>query len=190
MGTREPHPARLHHLRLPGSRRSAHARLGLGGRRQTHPDGGSHLAAENHGGRHVVAGCQAAARAHGWSASAQDVAGRPARSIPSRRRRRAGTHDSGYGHQPQAQLRGGSAHPGQRTSQRVDRARQSPGRLGIRRGRSIQRHGIFDGTDPRPGPNESARIPAQSAPSSWRVGTAKKWDSPGPPSGASSSATS
>src|ERR1019366_8746121 len=154
MGTREPHPARLDHLRFPGSRRSAHAWLGFGGRRQTHPEGGSRLAAENHGRRHVLAGCQAATRAHGWSAGAQDVAGRPALSIPSRRRRRTRTHEGGYGHQPQAQLRGGGPHPGQRVSRRVDRAWQSPGRLGIRRGRSIQRHGILDGTDPRPGPTE------------------------------------
>ncbi len=38
LGSRVSHPARRHHLRLHGARRSAHARMGLGSRREAHSD--------------------------------------------------------------------------------------------------------------------------------------------------------
>ena len=81
-------------------------------------------------------------------------------------------------------------HPRQRAARRVGGARQPPRRVGVRRRRSVERHGVDDGADQGARARSSSRACGRGARSSSAPGTAKRSRSPDRPSGASSSATS
>ena len=77
LGSRISHPARRHHLRLHGPRRSAHARMGLGSRREAYSHRRSHLRPEDYGAAALLARCQAPAR-KSWTARSLRKTGRAA----------------------------------------------------------------------------------------------------------------
>ena len=80
LGPRISHPARRHHLRLHGPRRSANSGMGLSPRRKAHSHRRSNLRAEDHGAAALLARRQAAARKHGRPRRPARLARRPADS--------------------------------------------------------------------------------------------------------------
>ena len=77
--------------------------------------------------------------------------------LSPRRRSRESPSENRNGQRPSTLLRRRRTNPRRRPARRMGRARQSPRRLGLRRSRSLKRHRIDDGTDPRPRPTRERR---------------------------------
>ena len=112
---------------------------------------------EDHGAAALLARCQAAARQDGRPACSRRLARRTAHQISPRRQPRARARENRDGQFHPALLRGRRPHSRRAVARRMDRARQSPRCLGLRRRRPQQRHRVDDGADSRAGKVSQAR---------------------------------
>ena len=152
VGTGQPPAARRHRLRLHRARRSADAGLGVdrrgaANRRRARPCRSP---------RSWRCRCRIATSSRfsrRWAARRRPTTGRAACRSPIDSAARRGSHvriDMQTDVQPNFVVEG--RHARHRTARRVGRARQPPRRVGVRRRRSVERHGVDDGADQRARP--------------------------------------
>ena len=188
VGTRKPHPARRHRLRLPRAGRSAHARVGVGARREAHrtPRRRSRCpkiisAPLSWRGRARPPRGDAGAR------RAAGLAGRPADRVS----RRAGTSPSSAC-ACRSTTRSGPIWTvtgritGAIVARRAGHRRQPSRRVGVRRRRSVERHRVADGAGAVARRAREAGRAAERGRSCSRAGTPRSSRSPRRPNGASS----
>ena len=174
VGPGQPPAARRHRLRLHRARRSAHAGLGVHARRAAHSARRGDVAAQDHGAADVASRHPADSRAARRARRARRLEGRPAHRLPPGRRDRAAARAHRHADRHSTQLRGGGTHPRQRAARRVGGARQPPRRVGVRRRRPVERHGVDDGADQGARRPEATGRAAEAHAGVRRHGTAKR----------------
>ena len=187
-GPETPSPARLDHLRLHRARRSAHARAGrrTEGARRIRPEEAQSVpkimaaVMSWHDAKPLLEQMDGPEAPKDWQGG-----------LPITYRLGGGrvkVHlkvDMDNSVKPELRRRGPAAR--RRPARRVGARRQPPRRLGVRRRRSIERHRVHARADPCAGRDGRRKARGRAARSSRAAGTARRWGSPDPPSGASSS---
>ena len=145
LGKRKPHPARWNGVRLPRTGRSAHAGMGVAAGCETDCGARRHLAAEDHQRAAVVARRARRPRDDAGAGGARSVAGRHSVADVSRRPWRHGAAARAQRRQGAADLDRHRPHHRRSEPGRPRHRREPPRCVGVRRRRSLQRHGGADG---------------------------------------------